>query len=438
MSDTITKFQPKITNVEQVDGELKFMLSGDDKYGFDKSIVNGIRRVLLTDIPTVAFNLSESGVDNDIIIVTNNSALHNEMMTHRIALIPLYLNPENYTRKHLFECKVVHDSDDPFRFVTMNDVSIYPLKVGIQERLDKYYDDSYDLSPEDSSVLNEQLSTVNIDNYDMNKPLSQKEKDKIYRPFMFRKNTHYSMLTELKSTNTEDSFQELNFYGSPSVGYGYQDAKYQGVSQATYSFTVDDKLVKSVLKEKLKVEEIEKKNVKSYSRKFMLAESERYFHRDNSGEANRYNFSVKSNHYYDSGTIFKKAIEILIGKFLSLKMEFIELLKENNSRISVDQVKENVYHYEIENESHTLGNIIQSHIVRHVIKDGSLINLCGYKKPHPLEDKILIIVSLNNGHKAAKQDELSKLQNMTTALVDAIDSIVKDLRVLDKVTEKIF
>ena len=341
-------------------------------------------------------------------------------------------------KRHLFECKVIHDSEDPFRFVTMNDVSIYPLKSGIQERLDKYFDESYDFPREDSMVLQDQLSTVTIDNYDMNKPLSQKEKDKIYRPFAFRKDIHYSMVTELKSTNTEDSFQELNFYGSPSVGYGHQDAKYQGVSQATYSFEIDDKLVKSVLKEKLKVEGIDKKNEKTFIRKFMLGESERYFHRDNAGEANRYNFAVKSIHYYDSETIFKKAIEILIGQVLSLKTEFIELLKENDSRVSVEQVKDNVYHYDIDNESHTLGNIIQSHVVRRVIDKNSLVNLCGYKKPHPLEDRILIIISLNPDHKAAKQDELSKIQSATTLLVESLESIVNDLRVLDKVTEKTF
>ena len=30
------------------DGELRFVISGDDDYGFDKSLVNAIRRTLLT------------------------------------------------------------------------------------------------------------------------------------------------------------------------------------------------------------------------------------------------------------------------------------------------------------------------------------------------------------------------------------------------------
>ena len=74
--------------------------------------------------------------------------------------------------------------------------------------------------------------------YDLNKPFSQKEKDKIFKPFEFRGNFHYSMITELKWTYTEDIHQEIHFYGSPSVGYGYEDAIFQSVSQSTYSFEI--------------------------------------------------------------------------------------------------------------------------------------------------------------------------------------------------------
>ena len=96
MSDDLKVFKPKITNIESISGELRFVLSGDDDYGFDKSIANAIRRVLLTDIPTIGFNLTETGEGNDLIMAINNSSIHNEMLSHRIALIPLYLNPEKY------------------------------------------------------------------------------------------------------------------------------------------------------------------------------------------------------------------------------------------------------------------------------------------------------------------------------------------------------
>ena len=126
MGETI-KFTPKYSDIRVEEGELRFSLSGDDEYGFDKSLVNAIRRTLLTDIPTVGFKLTPMGEGNDLIMVTNNSSLHNEMLTHRISFMPLYINPENYMRNHLFECKVKHDSQEPFKFITMNDINIYPI-----------------------------------------------------------------------------------------------------------------------------------------------------------------------------------------------------------------------------------------------------------------------------------------------------------------------
>ena len=438
MTEELKKFQPKITDVENVDGELRFVISGDDDYGFDKSLANAIRRVLLTDIPTVGFNLYQDGENNDLTMTVNNSSLHNEMLLHRIALMPLYINPINYMKNHLFMCKVKHEGVEPFKFVSMNDVEIYPLKSGFQERIDHYFDESYDMSPDDERVLKEQLSTVNIDNYDLKKPLSQKKKDEIYRPFKFRGNTHYCLITELKTTNTEDTYQEIQFYGSPSVGFGYQDAKFQGVSQATYSFQIDETMVNEVLKNKISKEDILEEERESYERKFRLSESERYFYRDNTGEANSYNFSIKSNHYFDSEYLFKMSIDILIQKCENLKLEFIQFLKEETSRVSVENDKEYIYRYEVEGESHTLGNLIQSHMMRYSVNDESIIHLIGYKKPHPLEDKILFIVSMNKAHKLASADEVVKTQNITTYILECMDEILKDLRVLYKISDKTF
>ena len=438
MSDISAIFDPKISNVEFNNGELQFILSGSDDYGFDKSLANAIRRTLLTDIPTVGFKINEDGKNNDINMILNNSSLHNEMLLHRISLIPLYINPDNFMKNYLFECRIKHDTEHPYQFVTMNDFNIYPLKSGFIDRLDKLFDESYDLSEEDERILRQQLDELNHDNYDLNKPLSQKAKDKIIRPFSFRGNNHYSMITELKSTNTEDTYQEIHFYGSPSVGYGHEHARFQGVSQATYIYLQDESLIQNVLLEKIQFEEIEKDDIEEYSRKFMLAESERYFYRDKIGESNQYKFSIKSNHYYDSEVLFKKSIEILIENCENLKLEFIELLKENESTVSIEGVNDYVYHYEVLNQSHTLGNLIQSHIIRRSISDDSFISSCGYKKPHPLEEKILFMISVKPDHKLLNKGEINKVQTITIFFLEQIDEIINDLRILYKVSEKTF
>ena len=53
-----------VFNINETEGYI--IISGDDKYGLDKSLINSIRRILLTDIPTIAFKIDETGEDTDI------------------------------------------------------------------------------------------------------------------------------------------------------------------------------------------------------------------------------------------------------------------------------------------------------------------------------------------------------------------------------------
>ena len=72
----------------------------------------------------------------------------------------------------------------------------------------------------------------------------------IFRPF---KDKYYCLLHELKSTNSEDNVQELELYGSPSVSIAKEDARWQAVSCATYSFKIDPDLFETTLKNKIEM-----------------------------------------------------------------------------------------------------------------------------------------------------------------------------------------
>ena len=77
----MSQFTVNIHDVSVDDGTLNFIMSGDQEYGLDKSLVNALRRVLLTDIPTVAFRTDEDVDNKDIIMVNNQTSLHNEMLS---------------------------------------------------------------------------------------------------------------------------------------------------------------------------------------------------------------------------------------------------------------------------------------------------------------------------------------------------------------------
>ena len=53
---------------------LSFELKGDEKLGLDKSIVNGVRRTLISSINSVSFD--------NITILENNTSVHNEYIIY--------------------------------------------------------------------------------------------------------------------------------------------------------------------------------------------------------------------------------------------------------------------------------------------------------------------------------------------------------------------
>ena len=55
----MSSFSVSISTLESKKGTLEFTLEGTDEYGLDKSIVNSLRRTLLSEIPCVAFRIDE-------------------------------------------------------------------------------------------------------------------------------------------------------------------------------------------------------------------------------------------------------------------------------------------------------------------------------------------------------------------------------------------
>ena len=131
-------------------------------------------------------------------------------------LVCKFCKPEVNEKHHLFEIHVKHESNDPFRFITANDINIYPLQPDLRIKVDEWLaSDRRDMTMD--RELTELFDTCDPGHYQMESPLTQKQKDKILRPFEFRGNKHYCLLHELKHTGTDGMYQEVHCFGSPSV-----------------------------------------------------------------------------------------------------------------------------------------------------------------------------------------------------------------------------
>lgn len=94
----------------------------------DLSILNGIRRVLLMDIPILG--IIGNGIDSTVNIIENTTVLNNEIIENRIALIPLNIT-EEYNDKFTFgvdkltiSLDVSCNESENIKTITTNDLII--------------------------------------------------------------------------------------------------------------------------------------------------------------------------------------------------------------------------------------------------------------------------------------------------------------------------
>jgi len=81
----------KLEVLEQTDYKLKFIIEG-----ISIEMVNALRRIMLTEIPVMAID--------EVIILKNDSPLYDEIIAHRLGLIPLKTDLETYKLPQDCEC----------------------------------------------------------------------------------------------------------------------------------------------------------------------------------------------------------------------------------------------------------------------------------------------------------------------------------------------
>ncbi len=423
MSDlTHQKFTVDITKIKNPNEKsLLFEINGNKEYGFNKSIVNGIRRTLLTSIKTIAFN------DNDIIIEENTGALHNEFLKSRIGLIPLYIDPNEFHKSYLFELNI-EGFDTPIINITADMFNIYGLNKTTTDTIEKQ-SLMGDIPDEENILL--KMNNISKEYYNMDKKLPDKLKKQIFKPFNFNGKDNYFLITELKLTNSDFDNEKIKLYASPTISTSKENARFNNLSTVVYSFKKDNDIFQKVLKDKLQINKItKKKEADSFGKSLYLSESERYFHKDNNEEPYWYNFEIVSNHHFSPKEVLIQSIDILNNRFINMENNLKMMLKQSDissGKYNINRFKnDQTYQVSIDNEDDTVGSIIQSHAVNKFITNETFIQLCGYKKPHPLIDKIVFNVMIL----PTDYTEIQKVTYITEFLINVIVDIKYILEII--------
>lgn len=319
-----------------------------DIHDVDVSIVNALRRIVLAEIPNVAFMVDLHGGESDVKININRSSLHNEFLLHRISLIPLCFeesevesfSPDKYT----FELKVKNTGTDPLD-VTTRDFRIY--------------DADGKLMPES------------------------------FREKVFPKNevtNDYILITRLRpNLQYPDKGDELDIRATASVDCAKKNACWSPVSVCMYHNIVDEEAAKKGLAEFMS----SRPGMADADERFKALERYRYFVKNEYGEPNGFEFTIESECRLRPEYIFEKAIDVLIAK--------ARKLADDIEAVRATKLPNGMTTFNFDGEDHTLGNVLQAMAYNNYVRDANRAAYVGYYLPHPLEDRIVVKIKMRDG-----------------------------------------
>jgi len=191
--------EPVFSNfLQQSKNVLQFQL-----YPTDVAYVNTLRRVILTEVETIAFSsdILEDGSTSDIKITKNSTPMSNEMLAHRIGLLPIHIsnpldwNPEEYS----FSLSVVNDSFNS-RDIVAADIRVLKNRGSDEEPL-----------PVPSTEF------FHLDNH----------------------SKETALIAVLKGRVGTQEPESLAFEARATLGTGRENARFIPVSQCSYKYTLD-------------------------------------------------------------------------------------------------------------------------------------------------------------------------------------------------------
>jgi DNA-directed RNA polymerase subunit L len=335
--------------IDKSDSHIKFEIENTDV-----SIVNALRRVILAEIPNVAFAIDLHGGESDVVIHKNVSSLHNEYLMHRLSLVPLCF-----------------DEDEIEQFDSNNYKFILKAKNTGREMMD--------------------VTTADIQIYDQDGKRLDALAKKVFPPNPITKD--HILVTQLKPNYIDPSKgDEIDIEARAIVDIAKRNACWAAVSICTFFNNIDEeKANRQFVEYQTKNASLSRMDAK---RRFDTLERQRCFITNEYGEPNSFTFTVESECKMRPAYIVRKAFEVLVSKITGL------IAKVADCKETV--LPNSVVSLEIPGEDHTIGNMLQALTYNMYIRDSDRIDFIGYYVPHPLEDILVVRVKTKDGPPSAK------------------------------------
>jgi len=343
----------------------------------DVTYVNTLRRVILTEVETIGFrsDILEDGTTADVQIKKNSTPMSNEMLAHRIGLLPINVpNPLEWkSDAYTFELNVSNTGVDTID-VNAGDITIMQVREG-----------------EDPLKI----------------PSTQ-----FFQPDPISQTT--PLLAVLKGRVNNQEPESCNFIAKATIGIGRENARFIPVSQCSYKYTLDtdpDRRLEYfnnwlVTHKKIDPAELSEERKKELQREFATMEVSRCFLVNEQNEPYSFDFVVESVGPLNPTYIVARAIQVIQEKVTKYASVDAGDLPENVKVLPAD-ARMKGFDFLFQGEDHTLGNLLQTWIDANMVDSGEA-TFVGYKVPHPLKDEMLLRIGVESGTEDAARKVLMK------------------------------
>lgn len=349
------------------------------------SFVNAIRRTILSDIPTLAFNCFPHD-KNDANFIKNTTRLNNEILKQRLQCIPIHIN----------------DSSLPYQELV--------LEINVKNETEN----TMDVTTEHFKIKNEKTGKYLADN--VNK--------KIFPPCPIT--NEYILFARVRpKISTIIPGEELIINAKMSLHTALEDGAFNVASTCAYRFTPDKMKMDAAWQTKLaNMSEEEKETPETldlFKQNWFNHEGKRYY------KENSFDFKLESVGVYTNSELIVNACDIIIAFIKKIQDDSItgdNLPMEK----SISTIK-NSLDIRLNNIDYTIGKIIECVLYENYYKGkiNKLLSYVGFRKNHPHETFSIIRIGF------IENDEAAPLQEKARDIIN--DSCKQAVQIINNIKE---
>lgn len=360
---------------------------------------NTLRRLIMTGVETVAFraDMTTKGTTTDVKVLKNDTPMTNEMLAHRIGLLPIHIpeplkwNPDAYT----FRLKAAADKDN-VRDVTCADFEIRKIIV-----------------KGSAAAAGDSASSADT-----------MVEEEVVDPAVFFPPHPLTGEFCLIATLAPGS-GAIEIEAKATLGTGRENARFQPTHRCTYTYSRDMDAGRlnehfSRWLQETKMVTItadmskDAEPLKSLLAEFNTMEVNRVFQVDEKGEPFSFDFVIRSIGTLEAPYIVQRACDVgeaMVARYTSIDTAGHATMPE----VVVSPAESRLLGFDFlfTGHDHTLGNLLQTWLTENHVgaAEGTgktPVTYAGYVIPHPLRDEMLLRIGVADGKEVTARKALAE------------------------------